>query len=80
MAGSGVKSKTGAGRQSVRRSAAARPRHTAKYVVQPGDTLHKVARRFSTTALALATLNGLHKPTLLLPGDILIVPDAPASP
>lgn len=54
------------------------PTHTAKYVVQPGDTLHRIARRFQTTARLLATLNELHKPTLLVTGEILFVPDGAA--
>jgi LysM repeat protein len=44
-------------------------------VVQPGDTLHRIARRFSTTPALLAALNELHKPALLVPGEILLVPD-----
>ncbi|MGE5509131.1 MAG: LysM peptidoglycan-binding domain-containing protein [Chitinophagales bacterium] len=54
------------------------PARTAKYVVQPGDTLHRIARRFHTTARLLATLNELHKPTLLVTGEILFVPDGGA--
>ncbi len=51
------------------------PALTAKYVVQPGDTLHRIAHRFGTTARLLAELNELHKPVLLVPGEILLVPD-----
>lgn len=50
-------------------------RRTVKYIVQPGDTLYKLARQFGTTTRELATLNHLHKPTLLLPGDVLLIPD-----
>jgi LysM repeat protein len=50
-------------------------RQTTKYIVQPGDTLHKLARRFGTTPKELATLNNLHKPVILLAGDVLLVPD-----
>ncbi|MDI6871481.1 MAG: LysM domain-containing protein, partial [Bacillota bacterium] len=51
------------------------PALTVKYVVQPGDTLHRIARRFGTTARTLALLNELHKPVLLVPGEIILVPD-----
>lgn len=48
---------------------------TVKYVVQPGDTLHRLAERFATTSGFLAALNGLHKPSLLVPGEIILVPE-----
>ena len=48
---------------------------TVKYVVQAGDTLHKLAKQFDTTPKQLAVLNDLHKPTILFPGDVLLVPD-----
>jgi LysM repeat protein len=51
------------------------PALTVKYVVQPGDTLHRLAQRFDTTARLLAVLNGLHKPALLVPGATLLVPE-----
>ncbi|MGE5507969.1 MAG: LysM peptidoglycan-binding domain-containing protein [Chitinophagales bacterium] len=53
------------------------PARTAKYVVQPGDTLHRISNRFGTTARLLAALNGLHKPALLVPGEVILVPDPP---
>ncbi len=62
-----------AAREPVPRPATPAP--TAKYVVQPGDTLHRIALRFGTTARLLADLNELHKPALLVPGEILLVPD-----
>ncbi|HHW13838.1 MAG TPA: LysM peptidoglycan-binding domain-containing protein [Firmicutes bacterium] len=49
---------------------------TTKYVVQAGDTLHRIARRFGTSARLLATLNHLHKPALLVPGEVVLVPEA----
>lgn len=51
------------------------PASTVKYVVQPGDTLHRIALRFSTTARLLAVLNELHKPVLLVPGEVILVPE-----
>lgn len=53
------------------------PASTTKYVVQNGDTLHRIARRFGTTARLLAALNQLHKPALLVPGEVVLVPEAP---
>jgi hypothetical protein len=51
------------------------PERTVKYVIQPGDTLHRIAGRFGTSARLLAALNGLHKPALLTPGGSLLVPE-----
>lgn len=55
------------------------PERTAKYVVQTGDTLHRISSRFGTSARLLAALNGLHKPALLVPGEVILVPDSPHS-
>jgi murein DD-endopeptidase MepM/ murein hydrolase activator NlpD len=46
----------------------------AKYLVVPGDTLDLVARRFQTTTLSLATLNGAVNPLALSVGEQLVVP------
>ncbi|MEE8392488.1 MAG: LysM domain-containing protein, partial [Anaerolineae bacterium] len=43
------------------------------YIVQRGDTLYSIARRFGTTYQALATLNGLHSPYTIHVGQRLIV-------
>ncbi len=43
------------------------------YVVQPGDWLFSIARRFNTTAERLAALNGLTPPYTVHPGQTLIV-------
>lgn len=44
------------------------------YVVRPGDTLYRLARRYSTTAEQLAWLNQLDAPERLLPNQALLVP------
>jgi LysM repeat protein len=41
------------------------------YVVQPGDSLSKVAQRFGTTAEALARLNGIANPSSIYTGQVL---------
>jgi len=53
----------------------------ADYVIQPGDVLSVLARRFGTTVQALAQMNGISNPDLIRAGATLRVPDAPgASP
>lgn len=49
------------------------PATTATYVVQRGDTLYSIARRFDTTVETLAALNGLIPPYTLEVGQVLIV-------
>ncbi|MBZ0276517.1 MAG: LysM peptidoglycan-binding domain-containing protein [Anaerolineae bacterium] len=46
------------------------------YVVQPGDTLYRIALRFNTTATTLAQLNGITNPNVIRVGQQLIVPGA----
>jgi LysM repeat protein len=41
------------------------------YTVQPGDTLTRIARRFGTTALELARLNGITNPSTIYAGQVL---------
>jgi LysM repeat protein len=41
------------------------------YTVQPGDTLTQIARRFGTTALELARLNGIANPSTIYAGQVL---------
>jgi LysM repeat protein len=41
------------------------------YVVRRGDTLSAIARRFGTTAAALARLNGIANPSLIYAGQVL---------
>jgi murein DD-endopeptidase MepM/ murein hydrolase activator NlpD len=56
---------------------------TADYIVQPGDTLSLIARRFSTTVEAIVQANGIVNPNLIHVGQTLTVPtpqDAPPPP
>ncbi|MCL4247192.1 MAG: LysM peptidoglycan-binding domain-containing protein [Anaerolineae bacterium] len=49
------------------------PPTTGTYVVQRGDTLSAIARRFNTTVQALAAANGIANPNLIYPGQVLQV-------
>jgi len=49
------------------------------YVVQPGDTLFSIARRFGTTVSALQQANGLGSSTTIYSGTTLTIPGAGAS-
>jgi LysM repeat protein len=50
------------------------------YVVRPGDNLSRIARRFGTTATALARLNGIANPSLIYAGQVLRVSGAAPAP
>jgi membrane-bound lytic murein transglycosylase D len=54
------------------RKLAAAPR-AGVHVVQAGDTLCRIARRYGVTATQLARWNGLERPDLIFPGDLLRV-------
>jgi len=45
------------------------------YIVQPGDSLYKIARQFNTSVEALAAINSIAEPRLIHPGKILEIPD-----
>jgi len=57
----------------VLRIPASSPASAAAYVVQPGDTLYSIARRFDTTVETLAALNGIAPPYAIKVGQSLIV-------
>ncbi len=44
------------------------------YVVQPGDTLYNIARRFETTVEAIVAANNISDPSLIRVGQRLIIP------
>ncbi|MGA9351063.1 MAG: LysM peptidoglycan-binding domain-containing protein [Anaerolineae bacterium] len=51
------------------------------YIVRRGDTLYSIARRFSTTARAIARANGLLNPNYIYVGQRLVIPaGVPAPP
>ena len=43
------------------------------YIVQPGDTLWKIAKRYSSSVDALQNLNNIKNPDVLMPGQKLII-------
>jgi membrane-bound lytic murein transglycosylase D len=49
------------------------PQRPQRYRVKPGDSLSVIAVRFNTTVATLAMLNGLSKPYLIKPGQVLDV-------
>jgi LysM repeat protein len=50
------------------------------YQIQRGDTLSQLALRFGTTVPALAALNGISNPNLILAGQTICVRPAPPRP
>jgi LysM repeat protein len=53
---------------------------TTTYVVQRGDTLFSIARRFGTTVAELSRLNGITNPNLIRVGQRLRIPTPPTTP
>ena len=50
------------------------------YLVRPGDNLSLIARRFGTTTVALARLNGIVNPSNIYAGQVLRLPGAGPAP
>lgn len=44
-----------------------------EYVVQPGDNLTNIAKKFATTVAELEKLNNISNPSLIHPGQILVI-------
>jgi len=44
------------------------------YVVKKGDTVYKIAKRYGTTMEAIIAANNLRNPSLIYPGQILLIP------
>src|SRR2546422_11548412 len=44
------------------------------HIVQPGETLYRIALRYGVTVGALAAYNGLSDPTRIHPGQVLNIP------
>lgn len=53
------------------------PAAQALYTVVRGDTLIKIADRFGVDLNRLAAFNNIANPTLIFPGDTLIIPPPP---
>jgi murein DD-endopeptidase MepM/ murein hydrolase activator NlpD len=49
---------------------------TTTYIVQAGDTLSLIARRYNTTVRAVAELNGILNPNLIYVGQRLLIPNS----
>lgn len=49
---------------------------TTSYLVEPGDTLYRIALKFGTTTRALANLNGIPNPNLISVGQGLAIPSS----
>jgi murein DD-endopeptidase MepM/ murein hydrolase activator NlpD len=47
------------------------------YIVQPGDTLSAIARRFGVSQETLVQANNIVNPAQLFPGDALVIPGLP---
>jgi LysM repeat protein len=61
-------------------TAAPVPGSGEEYVVQPGDTLFSIARRFGTTVDAIQRANGIVNPTYISVGQRLVIPEGSTPP
>jgi LysM repeat protein len=52
------------------------PTGNITYVVQPGDTLSKIARQYGTTVQAIVQANNIPNPNLIYVGQVLVIPGA----
>lgn len=52
----------------------AAPTPLTRHIVQPDDTLYRIALQYGTTVRALAQLNALAHPNLIAPGQALAIP------
>lgn len=59
--------------QRLRVNVGSESRPIITYVVNPGDTVYTIARRFHTTVQDIVRLNGLTNPDVIYPGQILRV-------
>jgi len=55
-------------------AAAPPPQSNEVYVVQQGDALYAIARRFDVTAAAITAANNLSNPNLIFVGQRLVIP------
>lgn len=59
---------------------AAPPTGSVIHVVQPGDTLSAIARRYGTTVNAIAAANNIANPNLIFVGQRLVIPTGTQPP
>ncbi len=50
------------------------PAGAATYTIKPGDTLYGISRKVGVTVDAIITANNLANPSLIKPGQVLIIP------
>jgi LysM repeat protein len=55
-------------------TATQQPGQTVVYVVQRGDTMYSIARRFGTTVEAIAQINNISNPSRIFAGQKLLIP------
>ena len=51
-----------------------------EYIVQPGDTLYSIARKYNTTVEAIQRANGIVNPWYISVGQRLVIPPGSTSP
>ncbi len=59
---------------------APQPAPGGTYVVQPGDNLSRIARRFNTTLSAILAINVIPNPSLIYAGQVINLPGGSAPP
>jgi N-acetylmuramoyl-L-alanine amidase len=75
----GQRLRISAGSPGLGRSVAGKPR-TVIHIVQVGENLTGIARRYGTTISAIATANGIADPSYLQNGQRLVIPVIVAAP
>jgi len=53
------------------------PLGTFTYIVQPGDSLYRIAINFNTTVSNILVFNNIPNPALIYPGTIIVIPQSP---